>query len=61
MKTVVIKNDDVFDFKITYHEDLEHNPDQIDLTWMLIDYSQYLYATTNETRFEALFYIFVNQ
>lgn len=61
MKTITVKNDDIFDFTITYHEDLEHNPDQIDLTYMLIDLSQYLYYTTNETRFESLFYVIINQ
>jgi hypothetical protein len=61
MNTITVTKDDVIDFSITYHEDLDYNPDQIDLTWMLYDLSQYTYHVNETVRFESICYILINQ
>ena len=61
MKKVKVTKDDVFDFNIIYHEDIERNPEQVDLTRMLYDLSQFTYHTNETVRFEAIFYILINQ
>ena len=47
--------------KIVYYTDLKRNPNQIDPTWMLTDYSQYMFMANDHTRFDALIHILINQ